>query len=327
MRNTAPQLADLPILDCAPVLDDFKSAVLRGLARDQKAIPPMFFYDAVGSRLFEEICDAPEYYPTRAELALMQTHGKAIADEIGRARTIIELGAGAPLKAQQFLKALHNPASYIAMDVSLSALEETVETLSQDFPALPVQGICADFSCPPDIPSSWEKGSQGRVTWFPGSTIGNLEPEVAEEFLRSLADLVGPNGGLLIGVDLAKDSEILNAAYNDAKGVTAKFNLNLLTRMRRELGAELDEGAFTHHAFFNEDKSCIEMHLRAEEATRIEIGDQAFAFQKGETIHTECSYKYTVSDFQALGARAGLSARNVWMDPNRLFSLHYLASA
>ena len=297
--------------------------VLAGLAKPQKELPPKYFYDARGSALFEAICELPEYYLTRTEAAIMHGRGAEMARHLGPGCALIEFGSGSARKTRILIEAAA-PAAYLAIDIARDQLEATAADLARDFPRLEVIAICADYSRPIALPQPAAPGSRRRVIYFPGSTIGNLVPAEARAFLRNAASLAGAGGGLLIGVDLKKDTTRLNAAYNDARGVTAEFNLNLLARINRELGAAFDLSAFRHFAFYNEALGRIEMHLVSTKAQAVTIGGGVFRFRGDETIHTENSYKYSIAEFQELGSGAGLVPVECWTDPERLFAVHYM---
>ena len=289
---------------------------MRGLALPQKAIPPKYFYDAAGSRLFERICRLPEYYPTRAELALTRRHVDAIARFAGKGAELVEYGSGESLKSRLLIRAMR-PSTYLPVDISASALDAAVSRLKKSYPWLRIVPIVGDFSRPLELP----RGRGARTVYFPGSTIGNLTPEEAHAFLRMARDQARR---LVVGVDVKKDANVLHAAYNDAKGVTAAFNLNLLARINRELGGNFDLRAFSHYAFYNAPLGRIEMHLVSLENQSVKVGRRRFAFHRGESIHTENSYKYSAEEFRALAARAGCRAKKLWMDAKGLFALHGL---
>ncbi|WPC04217.1 L-histidine N(alpha)-methyltransferase [Pseudomonas benzenivorans] len=301
--------------------DSLREESLLGFARTPKAISPKFFYDHRGSELFEQICRQPEYYPTRTEELILRRAAGEIAEIAGHNANLVELGSGASRKVRLLLEALH-PSSYLGIDISRDFLLSSARRLAADYPWLEVHAACADFSQPMSLPED-ALGEQ-PLAFFPGSSIGNFDPQEAQAFLRNLYRLLPDGAGLLIGVDLIKDIEILEAAYNDQAGVTAAFNLNLLERLRGELDCDIDPGRFEHQAFFNEAESRIEMHLRSPEAQLVRIEDAHFAFAAGETLHTENSYKYSLDGFVALAARAGFEAQAVWTDRQRLFSVHYL---
>ena len=295
--------------------------VLQGLASRPKRIAPKFFYDERGSRLFDAICELPEYYLTRTEMGILESCARDVARLAGADCTLIELGSGASKKIRLLLETLR-PRHYLGIDISREFLRESVQRLAHDYPWLEVHAACADFAQDFDLPDP--AGSGRRLAFFPGSTIGNFDPPEALAFLQRVRRLVQPDGALVIGVDLKKNPAVLHAAYNDAQGITAAFNLNLLERLRTELGAELDPKTFRHHAFYNAPRGRIEMHLVSRRAQEIRVLGRRFQFEPGESIHTENSYKYSVAEFHALARRAGLQPRQVWLDAAHLFSVHYL---
>jgi L-histidine Nalpha-methyltransferase len=308
----------------APGAVNFRKDVLEGLARPQKALPPKYFYDAQGSRLFERICRLREYYPTRTELAITKRNLRDIARFAGKGCALLEYGSGESLKTRLLIRALA-PSVYMPVDISAPALRLAVRRLTRDFPRLGIVAITADFSHPLGVPAY--RGGARRVVYFPGSTIGNLTHEEAHAFLKMTRAQVGPQGAMLVGVDLKKDANILHAAYNDAKGVTAAFNLNLLARINRELGGDFDRGCFAHYAFYNPMAGRIEMHLVAREAHAVNIGNYRFFFARGESIHTENSYKYAVPEFERLASNAGFRPLKLWTDARRWFAVFGLVAA
>jgi len=308
--------------DLSPAEDDFLGDVVAGLSASRKTLPCKFFYDEVGSRIFDQICVMPEYYPTRTETALMRAKAAEMSAAIGPKAQVLEYGCGSIEKVRVLLDAMDDPASYIAVDISREHLRMAAETLAQDYPSIQVHAICTDFSQPFDVPPS--QPDQRRVAFFPGSTIGNFEPSAAREFLLRIAAHVGPGGGLLIGADRKKDEAILHAAYNDGAGVTAAFNLNLLTRINAELGGNFDADAFRHEALYNAVDGRIEMHLVSLRDQIVQVGDRQFSFAEDETIHTENSHKYEIEEFQALAGEAGFISKAVWSDADDLFSVHYV---
>ena len=307
--------------DFHPAPDDLRAEVLAGLAAPRKYLAPKFFYDEAGSRLFDAICALPEYYPTRTEIGILRQHGAEMAALLGREALLIELGSGSSLKIRVLLAALR-PAIYLPIDISRAHLRHSADELAAAFPELEVHAVCADYTRPLRLPIA--AGARPRAAFFPGSSVGNFDPPAAERFLRRVGEMLGSGGHLLIGVDLRKDPAVLHAAYNDTQGVTAAFNLNLLRRINRELGADFDLGAFRHWAFFDDDRSRIEMHLVSERAQRVRVAEQVFVFESGETIHTENSYKYDVAGFQTLARAAGFKLLKVWCDENHWFSVHGL---
>ncbi len=300
----------------------FLDDVLAGLSARPKALSPKYFYDRRGSALFERICTQPEYYLTRTEEQILAAAAAEIAELAGPESLLVELGSGASRKVRLLLEAMQ-PARYLGVDISREFLLESTRRLAADYPWLEVHAVWADFSRRLSLPQGVSGGR--AVAFFPGSSIGNFEPVAAEAFLAGLHRLLPTGSGLLIGVDLIKDRDILDAAYNDAAGVTADFNLNLLKRLRDELGAELDPAGFRHLAFYHEAMSRIEMHLESLRDQTIRVGGQDFSLTAGETLHTENSCKYSVDGFQALAQRAGFAPTAVWTDPQKLFSVHYLS--
>jgi dimethylhistidine N-methyltransferase len=303
---------------------NFRKDVLEGLARPQKALPPKYFYDAAGSRLFERICRLREYYPTRTELAITRKHLREIARFAGKRCALLEYGSGESLKTRLLLGALQ-PSVYMPVDISADALRAAVTRLLREFPKLGVVAITADFSHPLSIPAY--RGNARRVVYFPGSTIGNLRRDEAQAFLKMTRGQVGPRGAMLVGVDLKKDANVLHAAYNDASGVTAAFNLNLLARINRELSGDFDLRRFAHYAFYNPMAGRIEMHLVAREAHAVNIGNYRFSFGRGESIHTENSYKYSVEEFRTLASNAGFRPAKLWTDQRGWFGVFGLLAA
>jgi dimethylhistidine N-methyltransferase len=280
-------------------------------------LPPKYFYDEAGSRLFERICRLPEYYLTRAELALTRAHLASIARFAGKGCELVEYGSGESLKTRLLIRALE-PSAYLPVDISPSALRAAERRLTREFPRLRIVAVNGDFSRPIDLPASRSR----RVVYFPGSTIGNLTPEEAHAFLSMTR---GQARRMLVGVDLRKDANVLHAAYNDSRRVTAAFNLNLLARLNRELGAEFRLNRFAHYAFYNAPLGRIEMHLVSLARQTVRIGRHRFGFDAGESIHTENSYKYSVEGFRVLAARAGFASKEVWLDRRGLFALHGLS--
>jgi len=294
--------------------------VIAGLSLPQKSLPPKYFYDAEGSRLFERICRLPEYYLTRAELSLTRAHLDAIARFAGRGCELVEYGSGASLKTRLLIRALR-PSAYVPVDISVDALAGASRRLAREFPWLHIFAVTGDFSQPLRLPVFRARAGRRRVVYFPGSTIGNLVPEEAQAFLKMTRGQVGRAGAMLVGVDLKKDASVLHAAYNDARGVTAAFNLNLLRRINRELGADFDLRRFRHYAFYNPAPGRIEMHLVSLRRQVVSLGAHRFEFAPGETIHTENSYKYSVEEFSALAGEAGFRAERVWRDARARFAL------
>ncbi len=308
--------------DLAPGEENFRDAVIAGLGHAQKALPCKFFYDTRGSALFEQISRLQEYYLTRTEIAIIEEYAGAIAASIGAYCRLIELGSGASIKVRILLEALQAPAAYVPVDISREHLREAAAQLAADFPDLPVIAVCADYTRPFRLPPL--PGPKGkRVGFFPGSTIGNFEPEAVVRFLDHCAELLGPAGEMLIGVDLKKATDILDRAYNDRAGINAAFNLNLLERVNRELGGDFDLDRFEHVAFYNAELGRMELYLKSLADQTATIAGRRFHFAEGELIHTENSYKYAIPEFHALAARAGFRAVHTWTDRDQLFSVHY----
>ena len=321
MRN--PKLQRLPELPSADD-NDFASAVLDGLSKRDKSLPCRFFYDARGSELFEEITRLPEYYPTRTEAAILEANSEEIARDIPDGSVLVEFGSGSSLKTEILLRRLPRLRTYVTIDVSVAALHEAKERLSRRFPALEVRSIVGDFSQPRELPADLS-GAQ-KTGFFPGSTIGNLTRPEAVELLQVFRRVLNPGARLIVGVDLKKDPRRLVLAYNDAAGVTAAFNLNLLVRINRELGGTFNLDSFKHEAIYNPREGRIEMHLESTCDQEVRVLGRRIRFKRGERIHTENSYKYTVAEFQALAQTAGWQPRRVWTDDDRFFSVHELIS-
>lgn len=320
---TAPEPGLLPLLDVAPPTDTFLDEVLEGLQATPKRLPSKFFYDAEGSRLFDEITALPEYYPTRTEVGILKRYMPEMARRIGPHALVLEYGSGSSLKTRIVLDHLDAPAGYVPIDISKEHLMQSAARLAEAYPSLTIQPVAADYTTPLELP---DFGAENVVVFFPGSTIGNFEPGEAGAFLRRVAQIVGPGGGLLIGADLKKDRACLERAYNDAQGVTAAFNKNVLARINRELGGTFVLNQFRHRAFYNEAHGRIEMHLVSARAQRVTIGGVPITFEEGETIRTEYSHKYSLADFRALADAAGFEVTDVWVDDEQLFSVQYLVA-
>lgn len=301
----------------------FARDVVAGLTAPRKTLRPKYFYDEEGSRLFEEITQVPEYYPTRTEIGILQKHGKAIANLIPAGGALVEFGAGSSVKIRTILRALDKLAVYVPVDISADFLAAQAEGLQDDFPNLKVLPVAADFTRPFSLPK--EARLRPRVGFFPGSTIGNFEPAEAESFLRHAARILGAGAHLIVGVDLVKDRDVLRAAYNDADGITALFNLNLLRRINRELEGDFDLDRFEHRAVFNEQCSRIEMHLVSRTRQRVSVCGRTIDFAPDETIHTECSYKYTLDTFADIARKTGWTPAKSWTDERNYFSIHALS--
>ena len=312
------------VIDSPDRLKSFRDDVFEGLSRELKELPCKYFYDDRGSELFNTICGLDEYYPTRTETALLQAHGREMADLIGPGVCLIEFGCGSLLKTRLLLDALRSPAAFVPIDISADHLLQSSAALAADYPDLEVLPVVADFTRPVKLPDKARKASENRIGFFPGSTIGNFDHAGAADFLATVADMVGSGGALLIGVDLKKDEDILVRAYDDAQGVTAAFNRNVLERINRELGGCFDIETFRHRALYNGAEGRIEMHLVSEKDQTVTVHDRDFTFTKGETIHTENSCKYHVEEFSSLAAGAGFRSARTWVDGDGLFSLHYL---
>jgi dimethylhistidine N-methyltransferase len=303
----------------------FADDVMAGLAAEPKRLPPKYFYDQLGSRLFEEITRLPEYYPTRTEVAILAANAAAIVKLIPADAAMIEFGAGASAKARILLNAAKQVSAYVPVDISGEFMASEAARLTADMPSLRVLPVTADFTRPFELPASL--GAKPRVGFFPGSTIGNFEPHEAHAFLRHAASLLGRGALLIIGADLVKDPAILTAAYNDAAGVTAMFNLNLLERINRELDGEFELDKFCHRAFYNREKQRVEMHLVSLARQKVRVMGKVFDFRRGETIHTENSYKYTVELFRSHARGSGWTPAETWLDAQNYFSVHALVAA
>ena len=309
-------------IDLAPGEESFRDAVLAGLERKPRSLPCKFFYDARGSQLFEAICEVPEYYLTRAEMAILETYAGAIAERIGPHCRLIELGSGASRKVRLLLNALEAPVAYVPVDISRDFLRQSAASIAADFPELQIAAVCADYTRPFELPAI--SGPPGkRVGFFPGSTIGNFEPEAVVQFFAHSGRLLGAGAEMLVGVDVKKEKAVLDAAYNDAAGLNAEFNLNLLHRIAKELDSDLDIAGFEHVAFYNPVEGRVELYIRSKTAQSAVIAGRRFSFGAGEMIHTENSYKYAIPEFQALAARAGFMSLDTWTDADGKFSVHY----
>jgi dimethylhistidine N-methyltransferase len=312
--------------DRRPPVNDLLEVAQRGLGPHPKRLPSWLFYDERGSALFEQICEQPEYYLTRCEVALMAAHAQSIADSLGSDVRLVEYGSGNALKTGMLLKHLHAPVAYVPVELSIDPLRLSVDRLALEFPQLPLQPLCADFSKPLRLPIP-PRAPRRTVLYFPGSTIGNFESREAAVLLRKMRNEMGDAGGLLVGVDLKKDPALIEAAYNDAAGVTAQFTLNMLTRLNREIGSNFELAAFGHRAHYNPMAGRIETHIVSRRAQQVKVGRVNVAFREGETIQVEYSCKYSLEDFASLAARAGLVVRRVWLDPHQMFSVQYLVRA
>jgi dimethylhistidine N-methyltransferase len=311
--------------DAEPHQDGFCDEILHGLAQRPKRIAPKFFYDEVGCHLFEEICQLDEYYLTRTEIDILRENATEICRALGPGCLLVEFGSGSNVKTRILLDHLFAPAAYVPVDIARTNLLRCSAGLSADYPDLRILPVCADFTTDfvlPEMPSAVQR----IVAFFPGSTIGNFEPAEAEDFLRRIAVLCGRGGRLLIGIDLKKEPNRLERAYNDAHGITAKFNLNLLDRINRCFGADIPRENFRHYAFYNEELGRIEMHLVSMAERIVQLNGARIVFAEGEQIATEYSYKYTVREFADLATRSGWSVRELWTDPEHLFCVQHLVA-
>jgi dimethylhistidine N-methyltransferase len=321
-RDTALQAATLQNQPVQPAHGEFAADLSRALGVRPRTVSPKYFYDARGSQLFDRICELPEYYPTRTELSILRSHAGEIAQQMGARAEIVEFGAGSCAKVRLLLDAMDAPARYLPIDISGEHLAASAAELRAQYPALDVQPVVADYTQRLLLPAGLP-GDGRRVGFFPGSTIGNFTPQEALHFLEVAAQVLR-GGALLLGADLVKDPATLHAAYNDAQGVTAAFNLNLLARANRELGADFALDQFAHSAFYNAPLQRIEMHLVSRRRQQVALAGVRHEFDEGETLHTENSHKFTIEGLRALAARAGFTPGPVWTDPQRMFSVHWL---
>ncbi|HEY2125261.1 MAG TPA: L-histidine N(alpha)-methyltransferase [Chthoniobacterales bacterium] len=310
------------VLDLEPGRSEFLQEVLAGLSSLPRTLPCKFFYDEAGAALFQRICELPEYYITRTELQILQTHGPEMAAHLGAGIALIGLGTGAGTKTRILLEQLRDPAVYVPVDISSGQLAQSTALFRQLFPSLEVLAVCADYLQPFPLPAAMRRATR-RVVYFPGSTIGNFEPDLARDFLRRVALLSQAGGGLLIGVDLQKNHGVLERAYNDSQGVTAEFNLNLLARINRELHADFNLPAWQHRAIYNSAAGRIEMNLISARDQSVRLGERRFTFEAGERIITEFSCKYTPDGFAQLAQAAGFKLDKVWTDAESLFGVFY----
>jgi dimethylhistidine N-methyltransferase len=312
--------------DRRPPINDLLEVAQRGLSAKPKRLPSWLFYDERGSALFDEICEQPEYYLTRCEIALMDEHAASIADTLGSDVRLVEYGSGNARKTGMLLDHLQAPVAYVPVEISSEPLRQSVERLAGAFPQLPLQPLCADFSKPLRLPIP-PRAPRRTVVYFPGSTIGNFENREAAALLRKMRNEMGDAGGILIGVDLKKDPAVIEAAYNDRAGVTAEFTLNMLARLNREIGSNFDLSAFAHRAHYNPMAGRIETHIVSRRQQQVKVGRVNVAFRADEAIQVEYSCKYSLEDFAALAARAGLAVLRVWTDAEQMFSVQYLVRA
>ncbi len=318
------QLAPNAVLhDCGSVVDEFLQDAINGLAATPKSLPPKYFYDAEGSRLFDLICELPEYAVTRTETAMMRRHAREMAACLGSSCALIEFGSGSSQKSRLLIEALR-PAVYAPIEISRVALEASVRRLAEDYPWLSIEAVWGDYARPLVLPLSADARALRRAAYFPGSSISNFAPAEATAFLARVAALTGAGGALLIGIDLRKPVDRMTKAYDDAAGVTAAFNRNVLVRMNRELEADFDPGSFRHVALYNPVEGRIEMHLASTGHQRVQLAGRSVTFFPGETLHTENSYKYDLADFGALAHRGGWVTRRQWLADDEGFAVAYL---
>lgn len=303
---------------------EFAADVAVGLSRATKTLPSKYFYDQRGSQLFDQICELPEYYPTRTELGIMRKFAPEMGRQIGSGAMVIEFGSGSSVKTRILLDHLIDPVAYVPVDVSYEHLHETARGLTKAYASLDVLPVCADFTRPFELPTATLPETHDAV-YFPGSTIGNFEQSEALGLLEHIVSLCGSGGGLLVGIDLQKDADVLEAAYNDAQGVTAEFNLNLLRRINRELGGNFELERFRHLAVYNPDIGRIEMYLESLVEQSVAVCGETYAFRAGERICTEYSHKYTVDGFAAMAESVGLTLRRQWLDDREYFAVLHLA--
>ena len=321
--------------------NDFEQSILRetllnevvaGLSQPQKRMNPKFFYNELGSKLFDEICKQPEYYPTRVENVILQDYANDMAELLGQPDILIEYGSGTSQKVEILLDRLPELSAYVPIEISKETLLQSSERLRAKYTKLKVIPICADFTTGLELPlfhiskSTVKPAGKllKRVAFFPGSTLGNFESQAAKRFLIDATDHVGWKGGLLVGIDLKKDPAILESAYNDAEGLTARFNLNLLTHLNLLFESDFDLNGFYHRAVYNKNFGRVEMHLVSNREQMVHLGGMELGFKKWETIHTESSYKYSLEDFYLLAEKSGFHPIKTWTDPEKLFSVHYL---
>jgi dimethylhistidine N-methyltransferase len=324
---TADQLTAIQPASAVPAAtSDLLADVISGLSSNPRSLPCKYFYDDRGAALFQKICELPEYYVTRTEVDILDRNRAEIASQIGANVELIGLGTGAGTKTRILIEALEQPAVYIPVDISEKQLRKSAALFRKIFPKLEVLPVCADYLQPVVLPSPRHQASR-NVVYFPGSTIGNFEPNEALEFLRRIANVAGRGGGLLIGVDLQKDQSVIEAAYNDSAGVTAEFNLNLLTHLNRDIGADFDLSKWQHRAIYNSEAGRIEMYLISATNQTVHIGDREFSFGAGEKILTEHSYKHTPEGFIVLARKAGFDFVKLWTDEARLFGVFYFVTS
>ncbi len=305
------------------MLASFYDDVVKGFDQQPREIPSKYLYDQQGSLLFDAICELDEYYPTRTELSIMEQYADEIASQIGPQTMLVEFGSGSSIKTRILLGALNDPVAYVPLDISHDYLMQTAAGLQTEFPHIEILPLVADFTEEIQLPDSTREPDHCAV-YFPGSTIGNLSREASVELLAQIADLVGPDGGLLIGVDLQKDISVIEAAYNDAAGLTARFNKNLLARINRELDGTFDPDSFSHRAVYSEQHGRVEISLVSDAKQVVRIGQQEFRFDTGDSILTEYSHKFTIEGFAALADQAGFQLHKAWTDPRKYFAVLHL---
>jgi dimethylhistidine N-methyltransferase len=315
--------APLATAELDPATTAFAADVTEALSQQPKKLSPKYFYDEAGSQLFEQITKLPEYYPTRTELGILRARGKDICSIVPKDAALVEFGAGATTKVRLLLEQCSFGA-YVPVDISGDFLADQAAELRRDFPKLDVLPVNADFTTTFDLPAAVK--AMPKVGFFPGSTLGNFDPHEASGFLRSAREILGKGALMLIGIDLEKDERVLQAAYNDAAGVTGEFNKNVLVRINRELGGDFDLGAFVHRAIYNKERHRIEMHLIAKEPQTVHLLGRSFKFSAGESIHTESSYKYSIERFAALARGSGWEPKSSWTDAEEQFSVHALVA-
>jgi dimethylhistidine N-methyltransferase len=314
------------VTDLEPAASDFLREALAGLSASPRTLPSKFFYDERGSDLFREICQLPEYYVTRTETALLEKYATALAESVGENAELVGFGTGAGVKTRMVLQSLVNPIAYVPVDISKQRLIDSANELSRIMPNLEILPVVADYMQQFELPRPTREPDHVAV-YFPGSTIGNLQPAAARDFLQRICRLCGRDGGLIIGVDLEKSRDVLHAAYNDSAGVTAEFNRNLLVRANRELGADFVLECWAHRAVYNEQEHRIEMHLVSEKDQTVRLGGREFHFAEGEKIISEYSYKHTLEGFTELAVSAGFRRANVWTDPQQWFAIFHFVVA
>lgn len=320
------EVIDAPrVRDLAPERADFVADVVAGFAHSQKTLPCKYLYDERGSDLFEQICELEEYYPTRTEIGILREHVGAIAETLGPRCLVVEYGSGSGRKTEILLAHLNDPVGYVPIDISREALDASARMLRARFPQLEVLPVCGDYHRNFALPEP-RSSPERHCVFFPGSTIGNFDPDAAVDFLRRMGAVAGPAGRVLIGVDLKKDRAVLEAAYDDREGVTAAFNLNLIRRLREELGIEIPDDAFSHRALYNEARGRVEMHLVCRRDFEVSVEGTRFRFRSGETIHTENSYKFDLDGFAELARQADLEVHQVCTDAAARFSVQLLGA-